>query len=316
LPELELSAELAPGLPIVLVIDDAVELEPFAEAFAGELRCRREVSGAEHRRVVALVTGGEPVGSEQVAPFEELRVVLTCSIGTDHLDLDALADRALIVCHALDYCVSEVADHALACVLAGWRGLWTLGARVRAGQWNAPSLLRRSDTQRLGVIGLGRIGSELARRAIALGIEVVGADPYAAGPAGVQPLELEALLTTSDAISVHVPGTPGGPPLLGAREVAMIKPGAVLVNLARASVVDLDAVLAALSSGALSGAAWDVWPSEPPAEDDQRLLTPGLLVTPHVAWSSPQALEAYRAEAIDGLRATLIDGVQPAGLVC
>jgi D-3-phosphoglycerate dehydrogenase len=307
--------ELATGLPIVLFIDDGIELEPFAEAFSGELRCRREVSGDEHRRVAALVTAGEPVGSEQVAPFSELRVVLTCSIGTDHLDLVALADRGLIVCHALNYCVPEVADHALACVLAGWRGLWTLGAEVRAGRWDASTLLRRSDTQRLGVIGLGRIGSELARRAIAIGIEVVGADPYAAAPAGVQPLELAELLATSDAISIHVPGTPGEPPVLGAREIAMIKPGAVLVNVSRASVVDLDAVLAALASGALAGAAWDVWPSEPPAQDDPRLLTPGLLVTPHVAWSSPQALEAYRVEAIDGLRATLIDGEEPAGLV-
>ena len=108
---------------------------------------------------------------------------------------------------------------------------------------------------------------------------------------------------TSDAVSLHLPAQPGSPPLLGAREIARIKPGAVLVNLARASLVDIDAVVAALESGALGGAAFDVWTEEPPAADDARLRTRGLLVTPHVGWSSPEADEAWRAEAIDALRA-------------
>ena len=110
--------------------------------------------------------------------------------------------------------------------------------------------LRRFDAQRLGIIGLGRIGSALAGRARALGIEVVGADPYAAAPEGVELLELEELLATSDAISLHAPATPGAPPLLGARQIAMIKPGAVLVNLARASLVDLDALARGASRAA------------------------------------------------------------------
>jgi D-3-phosphoglycerate dehydrogenase / 2-oxoglutarate reductase len=306
---------LATWLPIVLFIDGDFELEPFAEALAGELCCRTSVSRDERSRVAALVTGSEPVGADEVAPFPDLRVVLTCSIGTDHLDVAALKQRGLTVCHLPNYCSAEVADHALACVLAGWRGLWTLGAEVRAGRWNSSALLRRFDAQRLGIIGLGSIGRELARRAMALGIEVVGHDPYAAAPAGVEQLGLEALLASSDAISLHVPRRPGAPPLLGAREIAMVKPGAILVNLSRASLVDLGAMLASLDSGALAGAAWDVWPREPPAAEDRRLLASGLLVTPHVGWSSPQAEDAYRADAVDALQATLIRGEEPAGLV-
>jgi D-3-phosphoglycerate dehydrogenase / 2-oxoglutarate reductase len=306
---------LATWLPIVLFVDGGLELEPFAEAFAGELSCRRAVSLGERARVVALVTASEPVRSDEAALFPALGVVLTCSIGTDHLDVAALIERGITVCNTPTYCIAEVADHALACVLAGWRGLWTLGAEVRAGRWDSLSPLRRFEAQRLGVIGLGRIGSELARGAMALGIEVVGTDPDSAGPDGVKQLELEELLATSDAISLHVPGTPGAPPLLGADQIAMIKPGAVLVNLSRPGLVDLDAVLAALESGALAAAAWDVWPREPPAADDQRLLAPGLLVTPHVGWSSPEALDAYRSEAIDALRTTLIANQNPAELV-
>jgi glycerate dehydrogenase len=123
-------------------------------------------------------------------------------------------------------------------------------------------------------------------------------------------LSLDELLSTSDAVSLHLPGRPGAAPLLGAAEIARMKPGALLVNLARASLVDVDAVVAALESRALAGAAFDVWTSEPPAVDDPRLQTRGLLVTPHVGWSSPQADEAWRDEAIDALRAALT--AQPA----
>ncbi|MHB1835158.1 MAG: NAD(P)-dependent oxidoreductase [Solirubrobacteraceae bacterium] len=244
-----------------------------------------------------------------------MRLVLTCSTGIDHLDMSELTRHGLTVCHTPTYCSDEVADHALACVLAGWRGLWQLGEEVQAGEWRPLTMLRRFDAQRLGIVGLGRIGTRLARRALALGIDVVGYDPYAPPPAGVAPIGLDELLATSDAISLHLPGSPGAPPLLDGARVARIKHGAVLVNLARAGLVDLDAVVAALRSRALSAAAWDVWPQEPPEPGDQRLRTPGLLVTPHVGWSSPEAELAYRTEAFAALRDTLILSREPAGQV-
>jgi phosphoglycerate dehydrogenase-like enzyme len=297
---------LATWLPIVLVVDPALPVAPFAEALAGELDCRHSVDSAQVERVVALVTASEPVGADDVRPFHGLRVVLTCSTGTDHLDLAELTRRGLTVANTPTYCSDEVADHALACVLAGWRGLWTLGADVRGGMWEPETMLRRSDRQRLGVVGLGRIGMRLARRARVLGIDVIGCDPVvAAGTEDVPRVPLDELLSTSDAVSLHLPALTGSAPLLGPREIARMKPGALLVNLARASLVDVDAVVAALESGALSGAAFDVWTEEPPATDDPRLRTRGLLVTPHVGWSSPQADEAWRGEAIDALRAAL-----------
>jgi len=291
--------------PIVLFVDRGFQMAPIAAGLPPALSCREHVSGHEAGDVVAIVTGAVPIGGEDAAPYPNLRLVLTCSVGTDHLDVGALRARGIAVANTPSYCTDEVADHALACVLAGWRGLWRLGDSVRAGEWDyaAAGTLRRFDRSRLGIVGLGRIGRALARRARALDIDVVAYDPIVNGDEGVATVGLAALLATSDAVSLHVPG--GEQPLLGAAEIAAMRPHAILVNLARPDVVDLDAVVAALSEGRLGGAAWDVWPSEPPTPDDPRLRTPGLVVTPHAAWFSAQADEAYRAEAVAVLREAL-----------
>jgi D-3-phosphoglycerate dehydrogenase len=249
--------------PIALFVDRGFPYEPFADALAPALDCRPSVTPEEAADVVALVTGTPPVGADEIAPYPNLQLVLTCTIGTDHLDLDALRARGLVVANTPTYCTVEVAQHALACVVGGLRGLWKLDAAVKAGEWSyaAAGLLRRFEDSRLGVVGLGRIGRTLAVHAQRLGIEVVAYDPYASG-GDVELVSLEELLRTSDAVSLHAPG--GGGPLLGADELALMKPDAILVNLARPDLVDLDAMVDALHAGRLGAAAWDGGPRSPP----------------------------------------------------
>ena len=233
---------------IALFIDRGFPVEPFAAALAGEIDCRADVGPDEAGDVVAIVTGTPPVGPAEVAPFANLRLVLTCTIGTDHLDVEALRDRGLVVANTPTYCTQEVAEHALACALAGLRGLPRLDAAVRAGTWDHAAAgvpLRFADAT-LGIVGLGRIGRALATLAAAVGLTVVAHDPYA--PAGVVPLlALDDLLASSDVVSLHAPG--GAGVLLGPAQLARMKPAATLVNLARPDLVDLDAMVAALRAG-------------------------------------------------------------------
>jgi phosphoglycerate dehydrogenase-like enzyme len=292
---------------IALFVDRGFPVEPFAQELAGEIDCRAEVGPEELSDVVAIVTGTPPVGVADVAPYPNLRLVLTCTIGTDHLDVAGLRGRGLVVANTPTYCTQDVAEHALACALAGLRGLPRLDAAVRAGTWDYAAAgvpLRFADAT-LGIVGLGRIGTALASLARAVGMTVVAHDPYA--PEGdVALLSLDDLLARSDVVSLHAPG--GGGVVLGPAQLARMKPTAILLNLARPDLVDLDAMVAALRAGRLGGAAWDVWPDEPADPADPRLQAPGLIVTPHAAWHSARADQAYRDEAIGVLRDVLVSG--------
>ncbi|MGE4428031.1 MAG: NAD(P)-dependent oxidoreductase [Solirubrobacteraceae bacterium] len=302
-------------LPTLLFVDDAFPAEPFARALAGRVQTR--VDGAPgpwspDPGVIAVVTGASPVRASDVEGLTALRLVLTCSIGVDHLDIAGLASRGLAVCHTPTYCTHEVADHALASVLAGWRALPALDADVRAGgwHWGAAGMLRRFDHSCLGVIGLGRLGRSLAVKAVALGVEVLAYDPGLTpeqAPDGVRLVALEELLSRADAVSLHAPPSPRSEPLLGAEALALMRSDAVLVNTARAALVDLDAMTAALNDGRLGSAFFDVWEVEPPRADDPRRHARNLVITPHAGWASDAADAAYQEEGLSVLRA-LLDG--------
>jgi D-3-phosphoglycerate dehydrogenase len=242
-----------------------------------------DVVAAPQEDVVAVLTMPEhPVGPELAAQLPALRIVGTASVGFDHIDVPA----HVRVVSTPDYCTDEVADHTLALMLALLRGVV---AFVDA-PWNAKATgpLRALRGLRVGIVGLGRIGSAVAERVRAFGAEVLAHD--------IRPVDggvtLYELLGESDVVTLHVPLDSTTRRLIGRDELAAMKPAAVLVNTARGGVVDLDALLEALRGGRLAGAALDVLPTEPPPA---RPTAPNLIVTPHAAYYSPASEErAYR----------------------
>jgi D-3-phosphoglycerate dehydrogenase / 2-oxoglutarate reductase len=315
-------AVTAGGETRVVVGDDGYDPERVRELLDGTgvvvTEAREPWGGAD---VVGLLVGTETeVRSADLDRLPALRVVATCSVGFDHVDSDEAERRGIWVCSVPDYCVEEVADHALALALSLLRGVVVLDREVRAGGWNwrAAGELRRLRGTRLGVVGLGRTGRALVERAAALGFEVWGTDPVLGedeiAATGARPATLRELLAACHAVSLHVALTPETEGLLGARELALMPDGAVLVDTARPQLLDLEALRRELESGRLGGAALDVIPVEPPTAEHPAPAWPRLVVTPHVAWYSAEADEACHTRPVLSVRAVL-EGRTPGGAV-
>jgi D-3-phosphoglycerate dehydrogenase / 2-oxoglutarate reductase len=271
--------------------------------------------------VVALLIGTDVrVEAEDLARLPALRVVASCSVGFDHVAYEEAERRGVWVCNVPDYCIEEVADHSLALLLGLLRGVVELDRSVRGGAWDSAAAgeLRRIRGTRLGVVGFGRTGRALAERASALGFDVWATDPAvpqeAIAAAGATAASLDELLESCEAFSLHLPLTPETKGLIGAKELARMPRGSVLVDTARAELVDLDALLSALKSGHLGGAALDVLPSEPPTHERPAPSAPRLVVTPHAAWYSAEAEEAVYRRPVLSVR-DVLEGREPEGAV-
>jgi D-3-phosphoglycerate dehydrogenase len=255
--------------------------------------------------VVAVLTlPTQPIGEELIARLPALRVIATASVGFDHIDAAAAEARGVVVRSVPDYCTEEVADHTLAFLYALLRRVVELDRRVAAGEWDArgSGVLRTLGGLRVGIVGHGRIGGAVARRLQALGAEVWANDVVEVRRDGVREASLDELLGACDAVTLHVPLTDATRGLIGARELGLMRRGALLLNTARGPVVDVDAVVAALRDGRLGGAALDVLPVEPPVEPPR---APNLIVTPHAAWYSEQAERRAGAAAVAAVRHVL-----------
>jgi D-3-phosphoglycerate dehydrogenase len=217
-------------------------------------------------------------------------------VGVDNIDVAAATRRGIWVANVPDYGVEEVADHALALTLNLLRGVTRLDHHVRAGGWDYRVVrpLTRISSLTVGVLGHGRIGATYARKVRALGPEVIVSDVRTLDD-GVRQVPLAELFARAHLISVHVPAEGQDGVLLGEHEFAAMRDGAFLVNTARGALVDHQALLAALDSGKLAGAALDVLDQEPPGS---KVLTghERVLVTPHSAWYSEEAFRMLKDE--------------------
>jgi D-3-phosphoglycerate dehydrogenase / 2-oxoglutarate reductase len=303
-----------------VLCDSSVPLELTREALRGAgVTVERSAPPWAGDDVAALISFA-PVTAADFGRLPALRVVAAPSVGYDHVDLEAATSRGIWVCNVPDYCVDEMADHALALLLALVRGVVELDRNVREGRWEhdaAGPLVRLSDV-RLGIVGFGRIGRALAVRARALGMEVSAHDPLVPdseiAAEGVRPAALTELLESSSAISVHVPLTDETRGLIGASELALLPNGAFVVNVSRSGLVDTEAALDALASGRLGGVALDVLDVEPPTASAPAPAAARLIVTPHAGWYSERAHEEAHLRAAASVR-DVLEGRRPRNAV-
>jgi len=263
-----------------------------------------------------------------IARFPKLKVVVRMGVGYDRLDRAACAARGITVCNVPDYGTQEVADHAMSLVLALRRGLILhhdlQRATPPAGWRYAESpLIKRAEVQGFGIVGLGRIGTAVALRAKAFGFKVRFYDPFL--PNGVDRAlgitrckTLDELLSGADVLTIHAPDTKGTRGMIGAAQLAKLPKDAIVVNTARGTSIDIDALEAALRSGHLAGAGLDVIPVEPPVDPVPGLLAayrarePWLegrvIITPHSAFHTPDAWLDIRTKSAETMRDVLVDG--------
>jgi phosphoglycerate dehydrogenase-like enzyme len=274
------------------------------------------------------------VTAKDLERFPRLRAICRMGVGYDNLDRAAAADRRIMIMNVPDYGTTEVADHAIALALTLRRGLLLhheLQRKDPPAQWRyvLDPLIRRLGAQTFGVVGLGRIGTAAALRAKGLGFRVVFYDPNLPNGAelGVgltRAGTLEELLRQTDTLSIHAPLTPETRGMIGAKELALLPKGAVVVNTARGPIIDIAALADALRGGHLAGVGLDVVPVEPPVEPVPELIRAyrareawcegRLIITPHSAFHTPEAWDDIRVKSAETMRAALL-GPKPQNVI-
>lgn len=262
----------------------------------------------------AVIVGAtEPYTKKAIQALAKCKILSRMGIGYSNIDVDEATRQGIPVTVVLDASVHEVSDYALACILAFNRKLIPLDRAVKDGAWrvnsgeimNARGKMFRLNQQTLGLAGMGRIGSLLAGKAMALGMRVIVYDPYLTPEAirqtGGEPADFETLLAESDYISLHAPLTPQTNQMFGMEEFRKMKPTAYIINAARGALIDEGALHQALIEGLIAGAGLDVTEPEPPAPDNPLLNLDQVVATGHSSFNSDASnreLQQRAAEAV------------------
>jgi D-3-phosphoglycerate dehydrogenase / 2-oxoglutarate reductase len=248
-----------------------------------------------------VLTQFAPVTAAVIASMQKCRVIVRYGIGVDNVDLKAAAAKGIPVCNVPDYCIDEVADHALAMILDLTRKITPNANLVKAGRWGLAGTLESLHTLRnmtVGIVGFGRIGREVAARLRPFKCRLVVFDPVVDAAtiqaAGATPTSLDDLLRTSDLVTLHCPSNDKTRYMICAESLAKMKRGAMLVNTSRGTLVKTDDLVAALQSGAISACALDVTDPEPIQPDNLLVRMDNVIINSHIASGSPGAVEKLR----------------------
>ena len=282
------------------------------------VKSEEEVAAACGEADALLVTYAK-IGRTALLGMPTVKVIVRTGVGYDSLDVAAATARKVMVCNVPDYCISDLAEHTMALLLAWWRRIGDLDRQVRTEGWGRPlKPVHRLEGKTLGILGLGRMGQAVALRAKGFGVKLAAFDPYIPDPVfaslGVERLGLDELCRVADIVTIHSLLTPETRHLICDRTLRLMKPTAVIVNTARGGLVKTDDLVEAIRQGRIAGAALDVVEEEPLPMDHPLRSTPRVSLTPHAAWYSEDAEPELRRRAaqiiVQGLR-----GERPASLL-
>lgn len=297
-----------------------VVAEALAEEAIAALRRRCDVevlAGADRDTLIAavgdaealLVRSGTSVDEELIGAAPKLEVIGRAGVGLDNIDVEAAAARGITVVNAPDASTISAAEHTMALLLAQARRIPEADASLRAGRWDRKALQGvELSGKTLGVIGFGRIGSQVAQRARAFGMRIVAYDPLIsdeqAEAAGAELSSFEQVLTEADFLTIHAPRTDDTEQLLDAEALARMKPTARIVNVARGGIVDEAALAEAVANGTIAGAAIDVFAVEPTTQSPL-FDHPAIVVTPHLGASTAEAQVRAGMSTVEAVLAAL-----------
>ena len=266
-----------------------------------------------------LNTYAGPITAEVMAKMPKCRIIARYGIGVDTIDLDAATQAGIIVTNNPSYCIEEVAEHTMALLLTSARKIAFYDREVRAGRWAVPpgKPLYRVAGRTLGLVGFGNIARQVAVRAVAFGMRIVYADPFIAEgqfDAPGKKMELQHVLREADFVSLHPPLTAQTRKMISDEAFSRMKPSAVLINCARGPIVDTEALVRALDAKKIAGCALDTTDPEPLPDPHPLRGRDNVILNPHVAWYSEQALVGLQAGAPSEVKRVL-SGEWPVNVV-
>ena len=296
--------------PVIAVTDSVFpSLDPAKEALARLNPTYRMSKSVNADDIVAVAKDADAVLVTYAKLTRDVLIQLTrCKaigrfgLGVDNIDLVTAKEKGIAVNYVPDYCIREVSDHAMALLLALIRKIPLSNKLVQSGRWEMPAVvpIRRIEGTVLGLVGFGHIPRLVAPKAQAFGIKVIAYDPLAKPDvfraAGVGGVDLDTLLKMSDYVSVHAPLLPATRGMMNAAAFAKMKKGAFIVNTARGPLIDEPALIAALDSGQVGGAGLDVVAAEPLAKDSPLLGRDNVIISPHTAFYSIEALNELQSK--------------------
>ena len=297
-----------------------IDFEAFQLKFQPEEEVLAKIGNAD-----LIVVNMVKMPESLISRLEKCKVLIRHGIGYDNVDVPACTKNGIIFAYMPDYCVADVAEHAIALILACGRKVVasrkTLDGSSASGQWDFSGLfpMYRMEGKTLGILGLGRIGSRVFQKLKSFGFKLIGCDPLLseerrAELEGLEWVDQETLFKSADYITVHTPLTDATRHIVGAETLALMKKTAYVINTSRGPMVDAEALAQAVKHGKIAGAAIDVYDVEPPPTDHPLFGVENIILTPHIGWASDEAGWDIRKKILDDIIA-FSEGRNPRSVV-